>query len=153
MTRAERKRFEELLQKVFGCKEEVFRGQPLLISGRKGRIWLTTKRAVSFDLQPYRIHTIGLYIGRIDEEGRPRLSVEGAEIVARYATRNIVYVDEQAALAYAQGKDVSPARMVDCDNRQYVIIMCGNRVIGCGLLVNRVVKNILPKGRLLYPST
>ena len=87
---------------------------------------------------------MGLYIGRNDR-GKIRLSVEGAQIVGKSAQKNICEIDD--VWNFLRGFDVSPTKMIKCDDNEYVLVKYKTDIIGVAKLEGGTLKNILPKAR------
>ncbi len=85
----------------------------------------------------------GLYFGSIEKDGF-RLSIEGAQIVAKYARKNIIDVDENEAKNFMKGIGIK--RNV----KGYVILRCKDLILGCGKGDGNYVRSFIPKDRRIF---
>lgn len=118
-------------------------GYRLLRSGKK-RIRIISESAFEhFLLLPYTA-TAGLYLGEYSRN-RVRLSMDGAQLLGPFATKNIVELDTEQATRWLQGESI----IYEDKRRDYVIVMQSNDILGCGRLSNGILHSFVPKIRRL----
>ena len=116
----------------------------VLITGKENKIWLATKEIFEIDLDELRIQAIGLYFGRIDK-GKLRLSVEGAQMIGEKAKKNVCEIND--VKSFLSGFDVKPSKVINCEERAFVIVKNNNDILGIAKYENGLLKNVLPKSR------
>jgi NOL1/NOP2/fmu family ribosome biogenesis protein len=68
------------------------------------------------------------------------------QIFGKFATKNIIYIDEEQLKDYIMGKDVEVGEIEGVERGQVIVKFKGD-VIGSGLYDGRVIKNQIPKAR------
>src|SRR3989344_563793 len=100
-------------------------------------------RRSAFDVQvqsPAKV--IGMYVASL-RDAHVRLSIEGAQLIAKFASKNIVDIDEKQTGAWIRGQDLVMAG----DERGFRIVRSGPDVLGCGYLKEEILLNYVPKVR------
>lgn len=82
----------------------------------------------------------GIYFGSLERDGI-RLSIEGSQIVGKYARKNVLEIDEESFRRWMLGEDLK----VEVEG--YWIVKWGNYFAGCGKGNGRFLKNFVPKER------
>lgn len=134
----EKKRLAELLRQQFGAD---------LPSGHyyqntKDNIYYFTGQCTHDDIESLRISSAGLYFGELNSAGL-RLSIEGSQIIALHATKNIVEIAHAQAMEWISGSDL----IFDKKEEGFVIIKCNNDILGCGKAKDGKILNYVPKIR------
>ncbi len=129
------------LDKRFGIDSSVFNKFKFFISGKK--IWITPK-SLDENLVK-REESVGLMFMRIEKNERIKLSTNAAQIFGRYATKNVVELNNQQLYEALRGLDIT----VDEDSTEdgYVLLKYQNDVLGIGQKRGSFVKNMIPKAR------
>jgi NOL1/NOP2/fmu family ribosome biogenesis protein len=151
LSKKETKEIERLIERVYGA-EDSLKGYIVLNTGKENKIWLASPKIFEMKLELLRISNIGLYFGRIDQ-GRLRMSVEGAGIVGPKASKNTAEIDEAALWEFLRGFDVKPASLENAEEGTYVIVRCGKEWIGVSKLQNNMLMSCLPKSRKIISLT
>lgn len=115
------------------------------LSLSEGKIYLARKEAFSIELDELRVNSIGVYLGTIEESGF-RYSIEGAQKISCFATKNIISLSEDQAKLWMKGEDL----LGEFSNYGlYVILKYEDFVLGCGKNSNKKkrVINFTPKER------
>jgi len=98
---------------------------------------------------------VGMQIARIGNSIKPSTNL--LQLFGRHATRNVLSVTKEQAVAYAKGDDIKlstqkeslksalPASFQVSDG--YVLLKYLDFPLGCGLLKGSQIKNVLPKAR------
>jgi NOL1/NOP2/fmu family ribosome biogenesis protein len=76
----------------------------------------------------------------------PKITTAVLQIFGKFATKNIIYIDEEQLKDYIMGKDVEVGEIEGVERGQ-VIVKFKEDVIGLGLYDGRVIKNQIPKAR------
>lgn len=134
--RAKTERVEEvqrLLEEQFGIRRLPFQ----LEERGKGRFYAFT---CDFEGSHHR----GIYFGTL-ERGSFRLSIDGAALAGKLATRNVVEVGDEEAERWMRGEDIDVENAEEI--RGYVLIKWRNFFIGCGRGDGTKIKNFVAKNR------
>ena len=121
---------QKLLKEQFGIEELSFQ----LEERGKGRFYAFT---CDFEGSHHR----GIYFGTL-ERGGFRLSIDGAALAGRLATRNVVEVDDREAERWMRGEDIEGRGI-----RGYVLIKWRGFFIGCGRGDGEKIRNFVAKNR------
>jgi NOL1/NOP2/fmu family ribosome biogenesis protein len=141
-----------LLAHRYGC--DLSLGSWHVVCDRAGRLFL-----VSRDVDVHRFlsdagcHRLGLYFGKHKRNDKIKLTIEGALMVGRTATRNYVVVDGAAASRFMAGGDVSAFRPVDAEMHDFVLVRSGEDTLGCGLLREGCIENLVRTSRRVARTT
>jgi NOL1/NOP2/fmu family ribosome biogenesis protein len=115
----------------------------LLLS--EGKIYLARKEAFSIEIDELRVNSIGVYLGTIEESGF-RYSIEGAQKLFCFATKNIISLNEDQAKFWMKGEDL----LGDFSKYElYIILKYEDFILGCGKNSNEKKRliNFTPKER------
>ena len=139
----------KIISENYGA-EEILKNYIVIVSGKKNKIWITNRTAAEIELKNVKVNSIGLYFGRIDK-GKLRLSIEGAQMVAKSAKKNIAEIQKDAVWDFIRGFDVE----TETENLEntYVIVKCGEDILGIAKHENGKLFNVLPKARKLISLT
>ena len=135
---------KELLTKIsdaYGIPPEIFSDYEFL--EKPERIFITSRASLSINLRNLSIEGLGLSFARIS--GSIKLTTNAIQLFGRHATKNILDLDNENALKYIRGLDLSglPAK----DIFGYVIVRSGKDYLGSGLYKDGYLKNQIPKQR------
>ncbi len=128
----------ENLKKQFGIDDFTFLDKYTFYIKGKKRVYIYN--GCEDDIKAFHK---GLYFGTIEKDGF-RLSIEGAQLIARYAKKNIVEVNEKEARDFMKGFSIKR------NIRGYVIIKYRNLILGCGKGNGKEVKSFIPKDRRIF---
>lgn len=144
---------EQLLHRHYGCRVDLSRYRVFIT--RENRLWIASKEVdVPRFRDMKRCYRIGIYFGKLKRNNKIKLTIEGALMVGRTATRNVVMVDEEGAVEYMQGHDVHRFQPVDAELHNFVLVKCGEDTLGCGILREGYVENLVSKARrMVKPPT
>ena len=73
------------IEEQWGCRLKLDYG---FLQNSKNRVFIVTKEISRIDLDKIKFNSIGIYFCEIDKVGL-RLSIEGAQIIGKNATKNI----------------------------------------------------------------
>ena len=74
-----------------------------------------------------------------------RMTVEGAQLIGKYATKNVLDLDKDQIKEWIKGNQVD----VKYDTNGFVLIRNKKDFFGCGLVKNNILLNYFPKTRRL----
>ncbi len=132
----------EYLETRFGIPPEVFDTYTLL---DEGDIWVTSPEVPHLPIRTYKRR--GIRLARVFKDGKVKLTTAGIQLFGRFATRNVVDLTAEEAMAYAEGKDVR-GEFPHLEPGQ-VIVRYRGHCLGSALYQPGRLKNQLPKGRRL----
>ncbi|HDD46506.1 MAG TPA: hypothetical protein ENG42_03445 [Candidatus Aenigmarchaeota archaeon] len=134
------------MEQRFGINRGIFKGYAFII--KNGKVWLTSREVMNRELRGIKIESVGLLFGRYSErKGIFKPTTNALQIFGKYASRNIVELNERERDDYLTGYDLEK----QCDAGEgYVIIKYKHHVLGCGLYRNGIIKNQIPKARRRY---
>jgi len=147
----ERKALLKAIQATYGCSS-IFSDFVLFKTSKEEKLWIAPKEIFNVNVEKLRPQSAGLYIGRIDR-GVLRLSIEGAQIVGKTATKGIVEIDKEQLWDFLRGFDINIFKKVEVQDNSYVLVRYGTDVLGVSKLVGDKLQNVLPKSRKLISLT
>jgi len=130
----------DFLKERFGIEEGVFEGFKFVKVGDD--VWIMSEDV------PQKLHGInrvGLRFAR-GTSRNPKITTAVLQLFGKFATKNIIYIDEEQLKDYIMGKDVEVGEIEGVERGQ-VIVKFKEDVIGSGLYDGRVIKNQIPKAR------
>ena len=90
-----------------------------------------------------KIDSIGMYFGE-HEGSQIRLSIEGSQLVGKYANKNIIEIDKSLAKLWMHGYDLElSAVKIPEDAHGFVIIKSGEDFLSCGRITAKEIANSL----------
>ena len=114
----------------------------------KGNVHVISRDVGNLDLSKMRVNTIGLYFGELVDDSL-RLSIEGSQIVGKFARKNVVEVDSEIARKWLKGEQI------EIDGKElkgFVIIRHQNDFLGSGKFSQGKILNYVPKTRRIRAS-
>lgn len=142
---------EKLIEKNYGTRAGLDRFLVLLSFEEK--IWLASKEILNLDMRKFPVNSIGMNFGKIKRNDKINLTVEGAQMIGKLATRNIVVLDEENSKKFMQGSNVKPQQEVGCEYHNFAIVKFGENILGSSLLTEDGIQNQLPKSRRINISS
>ena len=145
----ETKHILEKLSEKFGFEADKNDLDYIFLEGKEGRLYVVSKDLGNVDFEKLRIDMIGIYFGETYKD-ELRLSIEGAQIIGRNATKNVVELDHAQMLDWIQGKDIlfkefGPGFVIvkyhDLRTDKDDILGCGKYNKQSGMLMNYVSKS------------
>lgn len=137
---------EELIARVMGYLSERF-GIPIeLFEGRVfyqrpgGRVYMGPNDKI----EGVAADSAGILIARVHRTVKPSSCL--LQLFGSHVTRNGIILTREQALACVAGKDVMVhARQLEGARPGYVLLTYGDIALGCGLLRDTTIHNVLPK--------
>ena len=118
----------------------------VFLRSNKGKIYVVTRAVADLPDERLRIDTLGLYFCEVMGDDNLRLSVEGAQIVGKVATKNLMELSINQMEMWARGMDVP---LEDKSIRGFFILRHDADILGCGYCKEGVISNYVPKNRRL----
>ena len=134
-----KKDIEKKIKKQFGCD---FKLDFAVFKNSKNKLFLLNKDVEKIRLDELRINSLGLYFGE-NRHAELRLSTEGAQLVGKKATKNIIELDDAQAEQWMNGKDFE----YNSEFHGFVIIKNKDNILGCGRLKDTTLLNYVQKER------
>ncbi|MBN2053088.1 hypothetical protein JW756_06295 [Candidatus Woesearchaeota archaeon] len=148
----EKKKIIDELKSIYGFNGKI---DDAILMSPKQKLYLLTKDVAMINKDEeheLRIDAAGLYIGRVEEAGGIRLSIEGSQLVGRHATKHVLVIDEAHLESWVKGEDFelsdNEKKQVN-DEHGFFIIKYGRDFIGCGQVKNNNVRSLVSKERRL----
>jgi len=128
------------LEERFGLDQNLF--DPfLLFEATKGRIFITSQ--IPHEALKYYIQTLGQLFCRLDASTKP--STNMIQIFGKHATKNVLELEKSNAQNAITGFDLE-TKESNCSDG-YVILKYKSFFLGCGLLKEGKLKNMIPKAK------
>ncbi len=113
----------------------------------KDNLYIINKEIANVETGKMRINSIGLYFAEFVDNSI-RFSIEGSQIVGKFAKKNVVEVDFQTARKWMKGEQID----ISGDFSGFVIIKHGKDFLGCGKFLGDKILNYVPKNRRITAS-
>ena len=128
------------LQKRFGIEPSVFDGF-VFYEGTNGRVYLGPPAVSDLSLAK----SIGILIARVQKGIKPTSHL--FQVFGRSVSRNFIVLTRQQAVAYMKGNQVMLlSEQFDQAQPGWVMLSFRGEPLGCGLLKDKSVQSVLPKG-------
>lgn len=140
-----KKEIESILRRIkdqFGLGE--LKLDHVFLKNKENKIFVASKELSRIDLKRLRINSMGLYFCKI-EKNWIRLTVEGSQIIGKFAKTNILELNKNQLGEWVTGNNV----YVRDFGNSHVLIKHGNDYFGSGLVRDNVLINYFPKTRRL----
>ena len=147
--RKDKREIENRIEKNYGCR--IGLEEYNIFMTKEEKIWLASP-SINFSIFDIlkRCYRIGIYFGKLKRNNKIKLSIEGAMMVGKKATKNVVFIDEGEAIKFMQGYDVREYRKLNAELHNFVIVKCGDDIMGTGILRENYVENLVPKARRIF---
>lgn len=135
----ETKEMYGMLEHQFGCRVKLEHGFAI---NTKNRVYAFNKEIFDVKIDSIRLNSLGMYFAEIaNDEIRP--SIEGSQIVGKYASKNVVELSEEEALRIFKGEDLE--KETNCEG--FVILKRENDFLGTGKVKGDRILNFVSKAR------
>ncbi len=138
----EKKALYKQLEEQFGVTEKL---PYLFLENTKDKIFLLSPDFANLNVNNLNVNNKGLYFAKKERDGL-RLSIEGAQLIK--PKKNIISLNDKESHLWMMGKDVPME-----GHKGYVIVKFNNDILGCGILKNNILRNMVPKERRLHSVT
>ncbi len=126
----------------FGVPEDLFRDLEFYMKG-KTNVWAVRK----FERIPsLRYDAVGMVVVRM-VKGSYKPTTNAVQVFGRWATKNVVDLDEEEVRRFISGLSVEVEAPVE---EGYVIVRYRGLPVGCGLYRRGVLKSLVPKDRRIH---
>ena len=133
----------ELVQQQWGCDLADVSSNCGFLEGSDGDIFMISRDIEKLDLENLRVDSLGLYFGQLRND-ELRLSIEGSQMVGKFATTNVVEINSEELRQWLTGNDLEKD-YERCTG--YVIIKHNSDFLGCGKCKEGKILNFVPKAR------
>jgi len=140
---------EKIIDKNYGS-EFSLRDYGVILNNIEKKVKIFSKEILDLNLSKLKVNSIGIYFGKLKANDKIHLTIEGSQLVGRDAKKNVSTISEENAFPFMSGKDVFPESCIECEDHNFVIIKCGDDIMGTGLMQEGKIKNLLPKSRKFY---
>lgn len=132
------RRIKEKLKEQFGY---VLEEDYAFLLSEKERLFIVNKEVFQIELDKLRVDKYGLYFGELrNDELRP--SMEGAWLVGKKATKNIVELTKEEVKRYFLGEELEKRLG---EEKRFVLLKFEEEIIGCAKYKEQKILNFLPK--------
>lgn len=138
----ETKTIKEAVRSQFGYE---FLEDFVFLQNNKNKVFITNRDIAKIELHQLKINSIGLYIGEY-KNNKMRLSIEGAQLVAQGAEKNVLALSRDDARLWMGGNDISVRKKPE-NRGEFVILKYNKDVLGCGRVSEEKIANYVPKER------
>ncbi len=133
------KQLKKTLHEQFGFEGEL---NYAFILAENNKLYLISKELARVDYQKLRVDKWGLYFGEQRSDGI-RLSPEGAQLLGKKITKNVVDLTKEEVQTYFLGEDLDKECAVE--GNPYVILKYKSDVVGCAKYKEKRILNYHPK--------
>lgn len=131
-----------LIEKQYGAKiPKIY----VFALNNKGKIYAVNSEIGYLNRSNYNVDRLGLYLGRYSHEGI-RCSIEGSQLIGKYASKSVLVLDESQRLDWVTGKDVD---LNEDHEDRLVLVKHKSDFIGGGKVRSNKLLNAVPKSRRL----
>lgn len=135
----EKKQMLELLKKQFGFVGKL--DYVFLLNEKKRKLYIVNRDIEKLNLERLRVNSYGFYFGTLESDGL-RLSIEGAQLIGKKCTKNIIELNDEQTKLLFKGFDFE----VDFKD-DYYLLKHNSDFLGCAKVVNKKLLNHTPKPR------
>ena len=134
----------EKLKERFGLDPKLFQDYDFFIN-TKNKIFILNKTSSKLvESYPKRLMNVGILFARKDAVIKPTSNM--LQIFGHSARKNIIELNRPRARIYIEGFDIDFREEISAVDG-YVILRYGNNTLGCGLLKDFALKNVIPKAK------
>ncbi len=140
-----KKEINEILDKIkeqYGIKE--LKLDYVFLQNTKDKILITNRNIANIDLKKLRVDNIGLYFCSLEKDGI-RLSIEGSQLIGKFAKKNIANLNKEEITKWMKGEDIN----INEEIEGYVIIKNNDDYFGTGKYKEGKILNFVSKSRRL----
>ncbi len=114
------------------------------LMNNKNRLFIVNKDIDKVDFSKIRVNNLGLYFGELRNDSL-RLSIEGSQLIGKYAKKNILELDDYQLNSWVKGEDF----VIESELKGFVLIKNKDDFYGTGKIVEKKLLNFVPKSRRL----
>ena len=143
LDRAEIKEVERIIEKNYGTEIDLERFA--VFKTKDEKVWIASKKIFELQLEKMAANSIGMYVGRLKRNEKIHLSTEACQMIGKTAKKNVAVISE--AEKFLSGSNLKPDREINCDYHNFAIIRTEKEILGCSLLTEEGIKNLVPRSR------
>jgi len=113
------------------------------LMNNKNRLFIVNKDIDKVDFSKIRVNNLGLYFGEL--RNGLRLSIEGSQLIGKYAKKNVLELDDYELNSWVKGEDMT----IKSELKGFVLIKYKDDFYGTGKLIEGKLLNFVPKARRL----
>jgi NOL1/NOP2/fmu family ribosome biogenesis protein len=141
-------KIEKIVEKNYGCRINLKKYD--VYFNKKQEIFLASK-SLNENLSKSASY-FGLCFGKLKRGEKIQLTTEGAQIIGKNSTKNIAILDDENIFRFMEGLDSKAFNLVNCEDRNFVIIKNDEDFFGSGLLRENSIESNVSKGRRIIKS-
>ena len=149
LKRKEVEKIEEIIERNYGVKVSLKDFMVFLTS--KNKVKIVSKEILRRDLKNLPITSFGLTIGKLKRNNKIHLTIEGA-MMCKDAKKNVILLDEENGYKFLRGERFEVKKMINCEKHNFLIVKCGEDVLGSVAYAQEGFRNLLPKSRRIIES-
>jgi len=140
----EKRKIQENLQEQFGITEI----PGLLVKRGEERLFLfqghlSPKQIIELE-DKIPLERVGIYFAKMVRD-EPKLSIEGVQILKNQIKKNIFEINQEQAEQWMSGQELN----IKTGKKGFIILKCGEDLLGCGNASEEKITNFIPKSRRL----
>lgn len=137
-----KKQVKEILRLIDSQWEARPKLSHVFLENDEGKLFIINKEFSGIDEKKLRINSMGLYFGEM-KNNELRLTIEGSQLVGKYAKKRIIELDKEQIKDYIKGKDIG----YDSGEKGFFLIRHNGDFFGTAKLKNNKILNFFPKSR------
>lgn len=137
----EKKNIINILKEQYGFEGKL---DYVFLMNKKNKIYVVTSEISGIDIDQLKINSLGIYFGEL-YKGSVRLSIEGSQIVGKYASKNVLEISDDELQDWIKGLDIQCTK----EFLGFVVVKNKNDFYSCGKTKEGKLLNYLPKVRTL----
>jgi len=144
------KNIMKLLQEQWGYEEKLDFG----FLQKENDVFLVSRDIDKIDLGQLHVNSLGLYFAEL-RNNELRLSIEGSQIIAKKAKKNVISLSDDQLQQWLTGQDIEldDASIGDVSSNYesncFALIRHNDDFFGCGRVKQGILLNFVPKSRRL----
>jgi NOL1/NOP2/fmu family ribosome biogenesis protein len=143
LDRSEIKEIERIIEKNYGTEIDLERFG--VFKTKDEKVWIASKKIFEIELEKIAVNSIGMYVGRLKRNEKIHLSTEACQMIGKTAKKNVAIVSD--AEKFLSGSNLKPDKEINCDYHNFVIVRTEKEILGCSLLTEEGIKNLVPRSR------
>lgn len=140
LNKKEIKKIIEIIKKQWNADIKL---EYAFLMNNKNRLFIVNRDIDKIDFSKIRVNNLGMYFGEL--RNGLRLSIEGSQLIGKYARKNILELDDYELNSWVKGEDF----VIETDLKGFVLIKNKDDFYGTGKVVEGKLLNFVPKARRL----
>lgn len=144
LSKAEKKNIKEVFENSYGVSINI-EGYDFFITSRE-KLWVVAKGIRNLIKKLPNPLYMGLMIGKIKNNNKIKLSVEGSQLIGNFATKNVIEISN--CKEYIFGEEPKIIRKINLSEHSFPIVKCKDYFLGsAGYVSNDKFINMFPTSR------